>query len=71
MHSLQKKPFLHAAGEKSTHSDICKFAEFYHPQERTLNNVGRQMFCTPVFFQTVLSVRTAMLQLYTERSFKK
>jgi hypothetical protein len=28
MHSLQKKPFLHAAGEKSTHSDICKFAEY-------------------------------------------
>jgi hypothetical protein len=28
MHSLQKKPFLHAAGEKSSHSDICKFAEY-------------------------------------------
>jgi hypothetical protein len=28
MHSLQKKAFIHAAGEKSTHSDICKFAEY-------------------------------------------
>jgi hypothetical protein len=35
--------------EKSTHPDICRFAEFYLPQERTLHDAGRQMFCTPVF----------------------